>query len=214
MRRIDMESWPRREHFEFFKAWDYPHWNITANVEVTAFYPAVKRRGISFNVATVYVLTRAANTIPEFRQRIWTEGVVEHEIAHPATTILGTDDLFGFCVLDYTKDFSVFAAEAAERIAMVKECPTLTGDLRRDDFFYLTAIPWVSFTGFMHPIDLKSPDPVPRFAWGKVFEDGDLLKMPLSAQAHHALVDGLHAGRFYAQVQEYLDHPEQILGDP
>jgi chloramphenicol O-acetyltransferase type A len=36
--------------------------------------------------------------------------------------------------------------------------------------------------------------------------------MPLSAQGHHALMDGFHLGRFYALVQEYLDAPEVYLG--
>jgi len=70
MRHINLETWPRREHFSFFNAWDYPHFSLCANVDLTAFYPVVKQRGISFNVATVYVLARAANAIPEFRYRI------------------------------------------------------------------------------------------------------------------------------------------------
>jgi chloramphenicol O-acetyltransferase type A len=77
----------------------------------------------------------------------------------------------------------------------------------------MTAIPWVSFTSFMHPMHLHPADSVPRFAWGKFFEDGTLLKMPLSVQGHHALMDGIHMGRFYAEVQDYLDHPSLVLGE-
>jgi len=56
-------------------------------------------------------------------------------------------------------------------------------------------------------------DSVPRFAWGKYFEEGQFLKMPLSVQGHHALMDGLHMGRYYAEVQEYLHEPEFVLGE-
>jgi chloramphenicol O-acetyltransferase type A len=38
------------------------------------------------------------------------------------------------------------------------------------------------------------------------------MKMPLSVQGHHALMDGLHVGRYYEQVQAYLDEPELMLG--
>jgi chloramphenicol O-acetyltransferase type A len=65
----------------------------------------------------------------------------------------------------------------------------------------------------MHPLDMYPVDSVPRFAWGKFYEDGQLLKMPLSVQGHHALMDGLHVGRFYAEVQDYLDHPCFVLGE-
>ncbi len=213
MRHIDMQTWPRREHFKVFSAYDYPHFSMCANVDLTTFYPVVKQRGFSFTVALVYVLARAANAIPEFRYRIRAGEVVEHEIVHPSTTILANEDLFSFCTFDYVEDFSEFAAKAVERIVHVQEHPTLKDAPGQDDLLYMTAIPWVSFTSFMHPIHLHPADSVPRLAWGKFFEDGKFLKMPLSVQGHHALVDGIHMGKFYAQVQDYLDHPGSVLGE-
>ncbi len=213
MRHINLDTWPRREHFEFFKTWGYPHFSMCANVDLTAFYPYIKQQGISFTVATVYVLARAANDIPEFRRRIRADGAIEHEIIHPGFTVLVDDDNFTFCTLEYFDDFLLFAAAATEKISYVKAHPTLDVDNERDDWLFMTAIPWVSFTAFMHPLNLYPTDSVPRFAWGKFFEDGQLLKMPLSVQGHHAVMDGLHVGRYYARVQEYLHHPELSLGN-
>ena len=212
MRHINLETWSRHEHFKVFSAFDHPHFSMCANVDLTIFYPVVKQRGLSSNVAIVYVIARAANAIPEFRYRIRAGKVVEHEIVHPATTILTDEDLFTFCTFDYTEDFSLFAARAAEQIAYVKEHLTLEDEPGRDDLLFMTAIPWVSFTSFMHPMHLQPADSVPRFAWGKFFEDGEFLKMPLDVQAHHALMDGVHMGRFYAEVQGYLRHPDSVLG--
>jgi chloramphenicol O-acetyltransferase type A len=65
----------------------------------------------------------------------------------------------------------------------------------------------------MHPIHLHPVDSVPRYAWGKFFEDGKNLKMPLSVQGHHALMDGIHMGRYYAEVQDSLDNPDSVLGE-
>jgi len=210
MRRIDIETWARREHYQVFGSFDHPHFNMCANVDLTAFHAYVKQRGYSINVAIVYVLSRTANAIPEFRQRIRAGEVVEYDIVHPSSTIPSDSDLFSFCTMDYHKDFPTFAAGAARAIAHVKERPTLD-DSGRGDLLFMTAIPWVSFTSFMHPMNLDPADSVPRFAWGKFFEEGGRLKMPLSVQGHHALMDGLHMGRFYAEVQEYLDRPETVL---
>ena len=212
MHQIDMETWPRREHFKVFNTFDYPHFSLCANVDLTAFYPFVKERGISFNVATVYVLARAANEIPEFRYRIRSGEVVEHEIVHPSTTIQTNEDLFSFCTIEYTEDFSSFAPKAAERIAYVQEHRTLGDEPGQDDLLFMTAIPWVSFTSFMHPLHFHQVDSIPRLAWGKFFEDGEFLKMPLSVQGHHALMDALHVGRFFAEVQGYFQHPGSALG--
>jgi chloramphenicol O-acetyltransferase type A len=213
MRNVNLETWSRREQFKVFRAFDQPHAGLCANVDLTAFYPVVKQRGMSFTVATVFVLARAANAIPEFRYRIRAGEVVEHEIVHPSVTILRNEDLFSFCMIDYIENFREFAARAAEKIAYVQAHPTLKDEPGRDDFLYMTAIPWVSFTSCMHPMHLHPADSVPLFAWGKFFEDGKYLKMPLSVQAHHALMDGIHIGKFYAKVQDYLRHPGFALGE-
>ena len=213
MRHIDMATWPRREHFKLFNSFDHPDFSLTANVDLTAFHPAVKQRGVSFTVAMAYALARAANAIPEFRYRIRGEDVVEHEVVHPSATFLVDEDLFTFCTIEYASDFSEFACRAAKRIAHVREHPTLEDDPGQDDLLFMSAIPWVSFTGFVHPIAVHGKDSVPKIAWGRFFREGELLKMPLNVQAHHALMDGIHVGKFFVGVQEYLDDPKLALGE-
>ena len=154
MRQINVETWPRREHFRVFSTCDYPHFSMCANVNLTTFYPALKQRGITFTIGIVYVLSRAANAIPEFRHRIRPGMVVEHERVHPSITILTKEDLFSFCTFDYHEDFSFFAPKAKEQMVYVKEHPTLEDEPGSDNLLFMTAIPWVSFTSFMHPLHL------------------------------------------------------------
>jgi len=212
MRVIDMESWSRREHFNLFKSYGYPHFGMCANVDLSAFYPAVKQRGSSFTVAVAYLISRASNAVPEFRYRIRGEDVVEYDIVHPGFTYLVGDDLFTFCIVDYDEEFSTFEVNAANRIAFIKENPTLENE-PRDDVLYTTSIPWVSFTSFLHPMHLQPEDSIPRFVWGKFFKEGDNLKMPLGVQGHHAVIDGLHVGRFYEEIENLLQQPELIMGN-
>lgn len=213
MRYINLQTWSRREHFKVYSSFDHPHFGLCANVDLTAFRPFLKQRGISFTVAIVYTLARAANAIPEFRYRIRPPGIVEHEVVHPSTTISTKEDLFSFCSFEYVADFTSFAAHAAEQIAYMQEHPTIENVSGKDDVLYMTAIPWVSFTSFMHPMHLGLADSIPRFAWGKYFEQGERLKMPLAVQGHHALMDGIHIGMFYEQVQGYLEQPAAVLGE-
>lgn len=210
MHSVDLETWPRRKQFRFFNAFDHPHFNMCTNVDLTAFHPVVIQHGISFTVAIVYVLARAANAIPEFRYRIRAGEVIEHEVVHPSVTILVEEDLFSFCTIGYVEEFSEFAARTTERIAYVKEHPIVEDEPGQDDLLYMTSIPWVSFTSFMHPIHFNPVDSTPLFAWGKFFKESEILKMPLSVQGHHGLMDGIHMGKFYAKVQEDLCHPDFI----
>ena len=213
MRKIDMQNWSRREHFEFFNAFNHPHYSLCANVDLTKLYPFVKQQGYSLNAAIIYVISRAANAVQEFRYRIKDGEVVEHETVSPAVTILVANDLFSFCTIDYSPDFAVFAARYARQIAAVKENPTLKDPPGREDLLFMTALPWVSFTSFNHPMRLHPADSVPRFAWGKFFQQGEQLLMPLSVQGHHALIDGIHMGRYYGEVDDLLQHPEDVLGE-
>jgi chloramphenicol O-acetyltransferase type A len=213
MRYIDMQTWSRRNHFRVFSTFNHPHFNMCVNVDMTAFYPFVKRHGYSLTVSMVYVISRASNAIPEFRQRIRGDQVVEHEIVSPSFSILTDVDLFSFCAVEYAEDFREFTQRAAKIIADVKAHPDLKADPEKDEMLYMTSIPWVSFTSFTHPMQFHPADSIPRFAWGKSFQEGDTLKMPLSVQGHHAVMDGIHMGRFYETIQEYLHQPEVVLGE-
>jgi chloramphenicol O-acetyltransferase type A len=212
MRTIDMANWPRRQHFQVYNALDYPHFNLCANVDITALYPFIKEHGLSFTVAVTYLLARVANAIPEFRYRIHGEQVVEYDVVHPSITLLAQDDLFSFCTIPFVTGLDRFAARAEEAIARTRAQPTLHDEPGQDDLLFMTGIPWVSFTSLMHPIlRLRPADSVPRIAWGKYFTAEGRLQMPLSVQCHHGLMDGVHAGRYFVQVQEELDDPERLL---
>ena len=212
MRFIDMQTWPRREHFLFYSSVNHPHFSMCVNVDVTTFYPFVKRKGHSLTTAMVYLIARTSNTIPEFRRRIRGDQVVEHDVVNPGFSILVDEDNFGFCDVEYTEDFPEFAIRTQKNIATLKSKGDKLLEPDVDDVVYMSPIPWVSFTSFNHPMPLHPTDSIPRFAWGKYFKEGDTLKMPLSVQGHHAVMDGLHTGRYYEKVQDYLHHPEVGLG--
>jgi len=211
MREIDFNTWRRRRHFEFFNTFNHPHFNMCANLELTAFRKYVENSRVSFTAAFVYVIAHAANAIPEFRHRIRSGRVVEHDIVSPSITVLIDDDLFGFCTIPYCESFTGFVDRATAMIAHAKQHPILENEPGRDDLLYMTAIPWVSFTSFMHPMQLHPADSIPRFAWGKFFKEGQSLKIPLSVQGHHAIMDGIHMAKLYQKIENYLEHPENLV---
>ncbi len=211
MRTIQLENWPRRDHYLFFKAFDFPHFSLCADMDLTALLPLIKDQNITFTGAIMYLIARSANGIPEFRHRVREGDPIEHEVVHPSATILTNDDLFSFCTVEYQPEFREFIQMANEEIDRVKTQPALKEKFSDDRLLYMTSIPWVSFTSFMHPLKLNPPDSVPRFAWGKYRKEGKKILMPLSVQGHHAVMDGLHAGRFYEEFQRLADHPDLLL---
>ena len=212
MRKIDLENWPRRKHFELYMGFEHPRFEISAHLDITSYYKLARQHKISFTVGLVYLVSRAANQIPEFRQRIRGKGVVQHHLVHPSFTILVDDDIFSFCYVDYHSEFTVFEQRASLAIQQVKEQVELEDEPGRDDYLFLTSIPWVSFTSLSHPMPTHPGDCIPRISWGKFYQESEILKMPLSVDAHHALVDGLHVGRFFIEMERCLETPQGFLG--
>lgn len=212
MRRIDVDKWPRRSQFELYRDMDFPYFSLTAEVEVGGLKEAAQKAGSSLTVATVFLISKAANKLDAFKTRIRGEEVVIHEAVHPSITVLGEEEKLGFCTIDFVEDFSTFHMEARRQIAIARAHPSLEDPPGKDDLLFMTSIPWVSFTSMVHPVPLEKPDSIPRIGWGKVMEKETKSRMPVSVQGHHAVMDGVHIGRFFEVLQSLLAQPVESLG--
>lgn len=209
-RRLDLDSWSRREHFSFFRGFDLPFWNVTAEVDVTDLHARSNRpEGPSFTIAAFYLSLRAVNEVEAMRMRIRPgadgDDVVVLPRVHGGTTVLRDDDTFGFGYFDFDPGFEAFAADAARAIEAAKQGREFLPGDRRDDLVYYSVLPWISFTSFQHARKLGTDDSVPRIVFGRHRDQEGRRTMPVSVEAHHALVDGLHVGRFFARFQAGLD---------
>ena len=202
---VDISAWSRRTTFEFFKDYKDPYFNFTANVDVTRIRGFCRENSLSFSIAALFYAQQAANSIPEFRFRMIDDKVVEFETVEATQTLLNDDETFSFCHFEDRPN--VFEYEAAGRVARLKYLELKTFDVEADriDLIYYSVIPWVSFTSFKHASSGNNRQTVPRIVFGKVFSSGDRELMPLSVEAHHALMDGIHVGRFYERFQAAVD---------
>jgi len=99
-------------------------------------------------------------------------------------------------------DFVKKAKEASQTQKVYFDYERMAG---RDDFLYITCIPWISFTHLSHTISINRNDSVPRISWGKYFEQDGKVLLPFSVQVHHAFVDGVHVGQYFERLQTYLN---------
>ncbi|HIS37766.1 TPA: chloramphenicol acetyltransferase, partial [Candidatus Scatousia excrementigallinarum] len=66
---IDERTWKRATHCEVFRNCIEPSFCLTFDLDVTKFYREIKKNGLSFTFALVYIVTECANQIEEFRYR-------------------------------------------------------------------------------------------------------------------------------------------------
>ena len=209
---IDLSNPHRKKHFDFFRRMDQPHFNICANVEIGNFLDFIKKGNYPFTPTMVYFIAKVANEIPAFRWRVRGDKILEHEAVHPSFTVNTEEaDVFSFCTVDYYEEFPMFLQNTLKVMDEMLKNPSMEDEEHRDDYLFLSAIPWVSFTSFSHAMHYTPADSVPRITWGKYFEEGEKILMPLSVQAHHAVVDGRHTGKYFELFQKYMRNPESVL---
>jgi len=211
MKFVDIENWNRKDHYNYFKQLNYPHFNICANLDITKFYLYIKDEKLPFFISLLFVATKTANSIKEFRYRIREDKVVEHDTVSPSFTVMTESEVFNFCTVKFLDEFNGFKTNTSNEIEKSKNNVSIEDERGRDDLLYITSIPWVSFTSIIHPIQMNPVDSIPRISWGKYFEENGKIKLPLSVQAHHALLDGIHVGKYFNVLQEILDNPEKYL---
>ena len=201
MKEIDLTSWKRKTHFEFFRRSELPFYNVNTNVDISGLKEFAKTNALSLNSVLMYVTIRALNAIENFRYRLHGESVVLHDALHPSFAhIRDGDDLFSLITLDFVDDLPVFDKAVREAIANTTEYFNIEKLKLRDDFVFISPLPWFSFTGIDHTLSLKRDDGIPRISWGKFFESGGKRLLPFNIQVNHMFVDGIHVGQFLDQL--------------
>lgn len=210
---LDIETWSRRRHFEFFKDYGNPFFNICTDVDVTPLLGLTRAmKNISFFIAYHFFSVKAANEVEPFRYRLRGDRVLVHDRVHAGTTILLADENFTFAYFDYTEDFEAFHARAKAVIESAKAGGVeLYQRAEQDDLIYHSVIPWAAFTSISHARKGGREESVPKIAFGKYREDGVRVMMPVSVEVHHALMDGLHVGRYFERLESYFSNPRSAL---
>lgn len=204
-REVNIDTWERKTTYEFFRDYEDPYFNIAANLDVTRLYRFCKDNDIAFSLATLFLSLQSANEIREFRLRMIDGTVVEFDRVEATQTILNDDETFSFCYFELKNDIFEFDRAGKAAREKYKELKTFDVEADRIDLIYYSAIPWISFTSFKHASRHNNRQTVPRMVFGKMFDDGPVRKMPFSVEVHHALMDGIHVGKFFDLFQKKLD---------
>lgn len=202
---VEMDDWPRKATYEFFRDYEDPFFNFCANVDVTSLYRVSKINGLSFSLAALYASLLAANELREFRIRLVADRLVQFDKIHATQTILNDDDTFSFAYFEMKDDVFEFDRSGRRASEHYKRLKTFEVETDRTDLIYYSVIPWVSFTSFKHASRLDRRQTVPRIVFGKIFDSADRKLMPVSVEANHAIMDGLHVGRFFELFQKKAD---------
>lgn len=203
-REIDMAGYARKDHFEYFRMLAYPYVGLTVQVDITDCLGRIKSQGLPFFLTVCYCVSQAANSVPEFRQRIQGGKIIEFDRCPVSHTLALEDGTFCYCTLEEGLPFAEYLSKGkrAQETARAKKSIAEESEEALAKFFVST-LPWISYTSLIQPVPMPA-DSNPRITWGKYFAQEGRTLLPVSVLCHHALVDGAHIAAFYRGLDREL----------
>ena len=200
---IDESTWERAIHCTVFRNCIEPAFCVTFEADITKFKNKVKKEGLSFTLAMVYAICKCANEVEALRYRFLDGKVVLYERIDTAFTYLnkGTElfKVVNVPFIDNLPEYVALASKTAEEQQVY-----FTGPLG-NDVFQCSPMPWVTYTHISHTNSGKKDNATPLFDWGKYYEKSGRILIPISIQAHHSFVDGIHIGQFVDALQKFFN---------
>lgn len=204
IRDIDMNTWPRREIYDFFSPISNPFYSVTFTLDVTNLYRYVKERELSFYYALVYLCTRAVNRVEAFLYTIEDGKVRMYDKRQPSFTDLEKgSELFRMVFVPCEGSLDEFcrAAKAKSESQHFFFDPTA----ETNDLIYFSCLPWMDVTGLTNERNLDPDDAIPRIAWGKYIDIDGRKQLHISLEINHRLIDGVHLGRFNEELCRLIE---------
>ena len=202
---LDLSTWNRKEHFEFFCKFEEPFFGTTIQFDCTKAYAKSKELGVSFFIYYLHKTLVAVNNTENFRYRIQDEKVFIYDKINVSSTILRDDKTFGFSEIEYDENLNVFIENYNTEATRVKNTSGLFTRDYNENIVHFSALPWINFTSISHSRSFTFPDSCPKFSFGKMTTDNDKKFMSMSVHVHHGLVDGYHLGLFFEEFERLMN---------
>jgi len=212
--KIDLKTWSRAQHFEFFKGFSDPYFNVTVNINAQVLFEFVKERSLSFFHSYLFLTLKAVNDYQPMRLRIKEGEALAVSPVNASIVQLCDDESFRFSYIDFDSDFTEFNSKAKLAADKAKADCFFSSDFNNNEgqlnTLHISVLPWLNFTSFKHATHLPNELGIPKLVFGEYDKNSGM--MPLSIEVHHALMDGVHVAKFVKLLQTYFNAPQLNLG--
>jgi chloramphenicol O-acetyltransferase type A len=211
---IDEQKWARKPYFDHYYHTVKCTYSTCLNIDITTLLASAKMASIKLYPTMIYLISRAVNMLEELRTNYNREGKLGiWEVVNPSYTVFHSDDkTFSNIWTPYDPNFSHFYKNYLED---TKTYGSTKGFFPKGEepsnTFPISCIPWLDFTGFNLNIYDDARYLCPIFTIGKYSQHEGKTVIPVSAQLHHALSDGYHAGLLFDAIKALAANPEEWL---
>lgn len=172
-------------------------------LDVTNLIRVSKKRHMKFNMLLDYCIGKAAVSVKEFYILPVGDKLMQYDTIAVNTIVKNRSGEVSSCDILYTDDLEAYNKEYLKYTSQVKDT-CQDRDLSEDSMVIGTSA--IIDTEIDGAVGMNSGIfNNPFIIWGKYRKKWFLYYLPLSFQFHHTQMDGAHAGRFLANLQEEID---------
>jgi chloramphenicol O-acetyltransferase type A len=213
LRPIDVDQWARREHFAHYRERVPCSWEMTVELDVTAFVARVRSVGAKTYPAQLWAIATVVNRHEEFRMQLLPDGSPGvWDVVHPMCTVFRpATETFSALVVPYNADFRTFHDDAVRTMDRYADDTAMFPQQDRPaNVFDVSSLPWASFTGFALHVRDGWDHLLPIVTLGRYRESDGRTVLPVALQVNHAAADGFHASRLLSELGELFSAPDWL----
>lgn len=173
-------------------------------LDVTNLVRINKRRHLKFNMLIDYCIGKAASEVKEFYVLPVGNKLIQYDSIAVNTIVMNKNEEVNSCDILFTNNLETFNRDYLKYTAQVaRTCSDY--DLSADSMVIGTSA--IVDTEIDGAVGMNSGIfNNPFMIWGRYRKKFFRYKLPVSFQFHHTQMDGAHAGKFLAKLQNYIYH--------
>ena len=189
--------------FELWMKAPNPMVTFFKTIDVTRLVNVSKRKGMKFNMLFDYCIGRAAASIKEFYLLPVGEQLMQYDSIAVNTIVRNKMGEVSSCDILYLGDLDEFNRQYLKNTTQVAET---CQDLDLSDNCMVIGTSAIVDTEIDGAVGMNSGIfNNPFIIWGRYKREWFRYYLPISFQFHHTQMDGAHAGRFLANLQESIN---------
>lgn len=204
--KLDMETWPRREHYRYYRERLKCGYSFTTRLDVTEALHFAREHGRRFYGCFLYAAARTVNELNEMKLMVTPDGTPGiWDAVHVNFTVFHEDDkTFSDLWTEYRPDFDAFHRELERVLDLYGGNHGVKGRPGQPpNFFCISCVPWMDYTGYTtHSVG--EPALFPIITYGRYAEQAGRYTLPATLTISHAAADGYHTSLFFQKLQENL----------
>ena len=203
MHEINPKETSRAQAFELWMKAPNPMVTFFKKVDVTRLVRISQRKGYKFNMLLDWCIGKAASSIKEFYVLPVGDKLIQYDFLAVNTIVKNKEGEVSSCDIRFTDDLEQFNSQYLKYTSKVAES---CQDRDLSDECMVIGTSAIIDTEIDGAVGMNSGIfNNPFMIWGRYRKKFFRYELPISFQFHHTQMDGAHAGKFLAVLQEEIN---------